>query len=187
MRLPVILLLLLAALPLVAQKRTRPPRPTAHAAEAHPQPSEEEDQKAIQELHQREIAASLALDVDKLVLLWDDGIVSLPQGSPPVVGLEANRARLAKERDRMANVEILGYEQQWDEVRIVGEFGFEYGSITSRVRPENAKQETSLTLNVMRVLKRQDDGSWKIFRTISNTRSPVEATAKPDEKPAPKP
>ncbi|MGI9102342.1 MAG: YybH family protein [Terriglobales bacterium] len=180
MRVATLLIMALAVTPVIAQKKApaRPPRATARAAETK-QPSEQEDQRAINELQQREIAASLALDVDKLVSLWDDGIVSLPQDSPPVVGLEANRARLVQERERMENVEIMAYEQRWDEVRIVGDYAFEYGSIQSRLRPENAKQETSITLNAMRVLKRETDGTWKIYRTIANTRSPA-----PEQRPA---
>jgi ketosteroid isomerase-like protein len=161
-------------------RRSRPP--------AKPQqPSQEADRKAIEDLHQRDIAASLAFDIDKLVSLWDDNIVAMPPSSAPLVGVEANRAYLARNREKMANVDILAYEEQWDEVRILGDYAYEYGSIRSRMRGADARQETAMAFNVMRVLKRQPGGDWKVYRTMWNDRGPAEPPTPPPKSSAPQP
>jgi len=142
----------------------------APAAQQHQQASQAEDRQAIEELHQQDIAASLAFDVDKLASIWDNEIVSMPPGSKPIVGAAANHEFLASQQKAMANVEILAYEETWDEVRILGEYAYEYGSIRSRIRQAGEKEETALEFNVMRVLKKQPTGIWKVYRTIWNDR-----------------
>jgi ketosteroid isomerase-like protein len=151
------------------------PNPQAKAAEAHRQATEAEDREAIEQLHQDDIAGSLAFDVDKLTSTWDDEIVSLPPNSKPLVGKAANHDFLEAQRKAATNLEILGYEESWEEVRILGEYAYEYGSIRSRLRQANAKDETPQEFNVMRILKKQPSGAWKIYRTIWNDRKAGEA------------
>ena len=67
-------------------------------------------------------------------------------------------------------------------MRILGEYAYEYGTIRSRIRQQNAKDETPLEYNVMRVLKKQPSGAWKIYRTIWNDRK-ASSKEKPVEKP----
>ncbi len=177
--LPIAIFLFLLCNAAVAQKATKKPAPRPHAkTEAQRATTAAEDQQAIEELHRDEIAGSLAFDVDKLTNTWDDDVVSMPPGSQPIVGKAANHAYLESLQKALANVEILGYEETWDEVRILGDYAYEYGSIRSRIRQQNAKDETALEYNVMRVLKKQPSGAWKIFRAIWNDRKPA-----PEEKP----
>ncbi len=176
--------LLLIGSTLTAQKPAHKPapRPQAKAVEAQRQTTEAEDRKAIEELHQDDIAGNLAFDVEKLAGTWDDEIVALPPNSKPIVGKAANHDFLQNQQKAMANVEILSYEESWDEVRVLGEYAYEYGTIRSRIRQVNATNETPLEFNVLRVLKKQPSGTWKIYRTIWNDRRP--AGAPPEEKPA---
>ncbi len=156
-----------------AQTHPRPPRPHQASAQA----SEEEDRTALEELHQRDINANIAFDLDQMAGLWDDNIVALPPGSAPLAGVTAYRNYLAKERDKLANVDILSYEEQWDEVRILGDYAYEYGSVHSRRQVQETNHETSLALNVMRILKREASGDWKIYRVIWNDRGAAAAPA----------
>ena len=156
-------------------------RNTAPSAEQKQQFAD--GQEAINKLHDLDIQASLALDADKLESLWTDDIVTIAPGGPPVVGIGANRAKLDKMVAQMRSVEILAYDEQFQEVRVAGDWAFEYGVITGRTRPFQGGDETSSKVNVLRVLQRQPDGNWKIARSIYN-----DATL-PPEKPAeaPKP
>ena len=166
-----------------AQRTTKKPapHPKAKVAAEQRQATEAEDKEAIEQLHHDDITASLAFDVDKLTATWDDEIVSLPPNSKPLAGKAANHEYLLSQQKAMANVEILGYEETWDEVRILGEYAYEYGSIRSRIRQVNAKDETPLEYNVMRVLKKQPSGIWKIYRTIWNDQKTAA-----EEKPSPR-
>ncbi len=164
-----LLALLLVVLTSPLSSQTRHPRPRAASA----QPSEEEDRKAIEDLHQRDINANVAFDLDQLVALCDDSIVAMPPDSPPLAGVAAYRKYLDQQRDKLANVDILSYDEQWDEVRVLGDYAYEYGSIRSRRQPEETKKEAVITLNVMRILKREPSGDWKIYRAIWNDRAPT--------------
>lgn len=136
-----------------------------------------EDREGIDQLHQDEIDASIAFDVDKIASLWDEEIVSLPPHSKPLVGLAANRAYMEAARKALTNIDILGYNEEWNEVRVLGDYAYEWGVIHERLRPVNAQQETAIDYNVMRVLKRQPSGIWKIYRQIWNDQRPETAPA----------
>src|SRR5574340_882722 len=122
---------------------------------APPPSSSDADRQAIESLHQREIQATMAYDVNALAELWDVDMVSLPPGQPAIIGLSAN-------------VEILGYTQDWKEVRQVGEYAYEWGISRSRMRSPADQKEVEQDFKVMRVLKRHPEGTWKVYRAIWN-------------------
>jgi ketosteroid isomerase-like protein len=157
----VLLLVFLATGMLLAAPQRRPQR-------RPPPPPSDADRQAIENLHQREIQATMAYDINGLAELWDEDIVSLPPGMPPLIGLSANIDFLKQSQKAMANVEILGYTQDWREVRQVGEYAFEWGIIRSRMRSAADQKEVEQDFKVMRVLKRQPAGTWKVYRTIWN-------------------
>lgn len=159
----------------------RPPNKSAATAPAA------EDQAGIQELDDKEIKANLALDIQALELLWDPEIVTMPPGHTALTGMEANRAYLEQEAKAMENFQILGYEQTWQEVRIIGDYAYQFGTVQTRVSPMNPGPETDTTYNMMRILKRQPDDSWRIYRAIWNNATPPKVPEKPAEAPAPKP
>jgi ketosteroid isomerase-like protein len=101
--------------------------------------------------------------------------------------LEANSAYLEQEAKAMENFQILGYEQAWQEVRITGDYAYELGTVQTRIGPMNPGPEVDTTYNMMRILKKQPDGSWRIYRAIWNTASVPKGPEKPTETPAEKP
>ncbi len=155
-------LLLLMAGSGMAQKKHRTGAP------AEPQSRETADQAGIRKLQERDIAASTAFDVDALLALWTDDGVLLAPGQAPISGKDSLRAFYDKSRDALANAEVLSYEEQWQEVRIIGDYAYQWGQIRSRRRTGQSKQETSDVVNVMRILKRSEDGSWRVARAIYN-------------------
>ena len=157
----VALLVLMVAGSGVAQKKHRP-------VENQPQSREAADQAGIRKLQERDIAASTAFDVDALLALWTEDGVLLAPGQAPISGKNSLRAFYDKSRDALANTEILGYEEQWLEVRIMGDYAYQWGQIRSRHRSGQSKQETSDVVNAMRILKRGEDGSWRVARAIYN-------------------
>jgi ketosteroid isomerase-like protein len=175
------LLCLTMALPYVSQAQTSHRRPSPKTS--GDTSSAAEDRAAIQELDDKEIKANLALDVKALELLWDPEIVSMPPGHAAISGLEANRAYLEQEAKAMENFQILGYEQSWQEVRIAGDYAYEFGTVQTHIGPMNPGPEVDTTYNVMRVLKKQADGAWKIYRAIWNSASEPKPPEKPTETP----
>ena len=178
-----LLLCFLMALSTQSHAQTSHRRPVPKASETTPAA---EDRAAIQELDDKEIKANLALDVRALELLWDPEIVIMPPGHAAISGLEANRAYLEQEAKEMDNFQILAYEQAWQEVRIMGDYANEYGTIQTRVAPMNPGPEVDRTYNIMRILKREPDGSWRIYRAIWNSALPAKSAEKPEEATPPK-
>ncbi len=165
---------LLAALVLaVAAQNPRRARPPA------PSPSQAEDQKAIADLQRRDIDANIALDTDKILILRTEDVVYLVPGRPPLVGQDAVRKYLEELRQQLANWDMLGYEEQWQEVQVSGDFATQWGTISIRARKEGEQRESSAVRNVMQILKRQPDGDWKIARAIWNIQSPQPAEKPP--------
>ena len=159
--------LLLVCLPWAGAQTRKSPSHKSAGEPAGPS-REAADRTAIQKLQERDIAASMSFDPDALTALWtDDGILMIP-GQAPIQGVDALRAFFEKQRDSMANVDVTAYEEEWQEVRIVGDYAFEWGQIHGRTRKGQGAAETSVTVNAMRVLKRLDTGEWRISRAIWN-------------------
>ncbi len=147
-------------------QRTRHPAPPAGTAPE--QSRNAADQAAIRQLQERDIAASMAFDVDALLALWTEDGVLLAPGHGPIAGSAQLREFYEKQRDALSNTEILSYEEQWQEVRILGDHAYQWGQIHSRRRAGQSKVESSVVVNALRILKREDDGNWKVARAIYN-------------------
>ncbi len=128
-------------------------------------PAENADLAAINDLTQRDIAASKEDDVDTLASLWtEDGVLIIPMW-PPFVGKPAIRAMLDKQKEQAKGTDTTAYDEQWEEVRIMGDYAYQWGSISVTVELAGGKQ-MSHSVNAMRILQRQKDGSWLVARAI---------------------
>jgi uncharacterized protein (TIGR02246 family) len=180
MRLAFVALIVLALAAAASAQQPRRSRPPAHSSQHPP----EEDRKAITELQRRDIEANMALDTEKLLALRTDDVVYLLPGRAPLVGQDAVRKYLGEIRAQLANWDMLAYEESWQEVQVVGDFAFEWGTVNIRARLEGERRESAAVRNVMQVLRRQPDGDWKIARAVWNIQSPQAAPQTP-EKPSP--
>ena len=144
--------------------------------------SRDEDLRAIEELHERDMAASRAGDFRALRSLMSDEAVVMPPGGRATRGREALDASFARMEGAMGGVEVLEYVLDFEEVKVLGDYAFEWGTIrgASRARTGDGRVERS-SYKVMRILQRQPDGEWKVHRTIWNE-NPAEAeTRRADE------
>jgi len=181
-RITLILFLALSSTLLFAQRATKktPQRSAANAEEA--QAREQEDREGIEKLRQKEIQASIAYDIDAVSNLWTDDIVVIPPKHAPIQGRAAYKQYLLEGKDEMAKYDIESYDEQWDEVRVVGDYAWQWGVISSRLKPVSSNEELQLSYSTMRILKREEDGSWRVHRTIWNDREPP-TTLKPQTTP----
>jgi ketosteroid isomerase-like protein len=181
-----IVALVLASLAMAqtAKKTTRAPQRRPVAASSESKQQLQDDMEAISTLHKRDIEASMALDEPVLESLWTDDIVTMHPGAPAVVGKAANVAKLQAGIEQMKGQEIMAYNEEFQEVRIEGDWAYEWGTITGRTRPFSGGNESAYRFNVMRILQRQPDGSWKVARSIYND-AEAPAAAKPAEEKKP--
>jgi uncharacterized protein (TIGR02246 family) len=120
---------------------------------------------AIIALEQRDAAAAKVNDVDTLVSLWtEDGVLLQPR-SEPVVGIASIRQLLEQQKQQSATVVTLAYLENWKERRIFGNEAYEWGEMSVTVKLPDRKEATQ-TVHAIRVLRRQQDGSWKVARAI---------------------
>jgi uncharacterized protein (TIGR02246 family) len=124
------------------------------------------DMEAVNALHQKDMEASRKWDVDTLATLWADDIVTLSQGDPPMIGKEANRAAMLRLRDDTKDLQIADYITSFNEVKIIGDWAFEWGTYSGTVRPVAGGEAVRSSGKVMRVLKKDKDGAWKIARAM---------------------
>ena len=64
--------------------------------------------------------------------------------------------------------EVLEYAFEWHEVELCGDRAFEWGYIVGRERELATGVVRESRHHVLRVLRREADGSWKVHRTIWN-------------------
>jgi uncharacterized protein (TIGR02246 family) len=131
------------------------------------------DRAAIEQLHRKDAAAAKGGDVDTLATLWTADAVALPPGEQPVVGIDAIRAWLNRDRMDTSKFEVTEYVLDFKDVRISGDEAIEWGRTSMAMRPKGAPGGVRTSGNIMRVLKRQRDGTWKVARAIWNLERPV--------------
>jgi uncharacterized protein (TIGR02246 family) len=129
----------------------------------------EEDSRAIERLHERDMEASRCADFETLRSVMTDDAVILPPGGEPVCGKEELDASFGRMGDGMDQVEVLEYVLDFREVKILGDYAFEWGEIRGSMRQTGGEPQRS-AYNVMRILQRQPNGEWKVHRSIWNER-----------------
>jgi uncharacterized protein (TIGR02246 family) len=131
-----------------------------------------DDLERIEALHRADMEASRRGDFRTLRALMSDDAVVLPPGGRALRGREALDASFARMAQAAPAVEVLEYRFEWHEVRLCGDYAFEWGYIVGRERSLATGQETSERYHVVRILQRQPDGEWKVHRTIWNAAAP---------------
>ena len=140
------------------------------------------DREAIERLHQRDEEASKKWDVDTLTSLWTDDIVALLPDRNPLIGKDANRNFILSAKQESEGSEVVEYKFDFKEVNIVGGWAYEWGTLTVAEKPAGENETVRSNINLMRILRREQDGSWKIARTIFNGSDSGDA----DRSPAPR-
>jgi len=128
--------------------------------------SEEEGLKQIEELHRKDLEASKVKDFKTLLSLWEDDGVLLEPGRAPIIGKDAIKAYIESQAETSKTYRITKYEQDWKEIRIIGDWAFEWGVFEGEAELINGGPPIKQKAKMLRLLKRQNDGSWKCARVI---------------------
>lgn len=128
----------------------------------------ERDREAIARLHQRDESASRTQDFAALRSLMDDDAVVLPPGAAPLRGKQELDAGFTRKGSAPPETDVLEFRFEWEELEIIGDHAIEWGRIKGAVRNPATGERQDLAYNVLRVLRRQSDGEWKVYRTIWN-------------------
>ena len=132
--------------------------------------SVEDDLRAIEAVNQRDVEAALAGDTAGMMSQWTDDFVLLQTAGPILRG----RSTIAEAfRGAESSVEILESVLDIQEVKVLGDHAFQWGTYHYSVRPRAGGETVRTSGKLMRILQRQPDGSWKMHRTISTVDPPT--------------
>ena len=101
--------------------------------------------------------------------LWTEDGVALPPNHAPVVGIKAIREWLNQNRLDTTKAEMSDYILDFKEIRVFGDTAFEWARSRVTVRPKGTAKEIHASGNLMRILKRERDGSWKVARRFGTS------------------
>ena len=120
------------------------------------------DLAAIEKLHQEDIAVTLTQDPKGLADLWTEDAVRAMPGSPPDVGKQAIAADNDKFHAQHPGFKVLSYSAKYKDPQIDGGLACEWGEHESQFRMSPEAAPLSWKGTGFHVLKRQNDGSWKL-------------------------
>ena len=120
------------------------------------------DLKAIKKLEQEDIQVTLSQDPKGLADVWAEDGVRLAPGRPPTVGKQAIAAENEQFRAQFPEFKVLKYAPVLVEIQIAGGWAIEVGNADAAYRMSPKDEPVTVKAQgVVRVLKRQSDGSWK--------------------------
>jgi uncharacterized protein (TIGR02246 family) len=126
------------------------------------------DAEAIKALRERDAAAARAGDFATLRAIISDDAVVLAPGSEPKVGKAAIDASFAQMANALRTHEVVDYRFELSEPEIAGDLAIEYGAIVGSMRALVDGNVAHYRYNVLRILRRESDGRWRVYRTIWN-------------------
>ncbi|KPK41753.1 MAG: hypothetical protein AMJ65_08855 [Phycisphaerae bacterium SG8_4] len=123
------------------------------------------DLEAIEDMHRQDIAATRVGDFEVLKSLMDAECMLFPPDSEPSVGQAYLDHALESSNGTESQSEILELVQEWEEVRLLGDFAYEQGVVRYAVRDATGSI-TRETQRLMRILRCQKDGTWRVYRAM---------------------
>jgi len=130
--------------------------------------SVENDLRAIEAINQQDVQFALAGDRDRMMSQWTDDFVLLPPAGPILRG-----RKVIAEAFGGHSPEILEYVLDIQEVKVLGDHAYQWGTYSYSLRPREGAETIRTSGKLMRILQRQADGSWKMYRGISTIDAPT--------------
>lgn len=124
--------------------------------------SMQEAKAGIERLHQQDVEATLTDKANELAKLWDNEAVRIQPGRPAEIGKAVIYENDRRWEAKSGRPQTLCYKPEIQDLQIAGDWAFEWGYFSYK-DSGNAK---AVRGKVLRVMKRQSDGSWKFARVI---------------------
>ena len=123
------------------------------------------DVDAINSMRKQGDAAWEAGDLESFLDTFTDDVVWMPPSQPDLIGKEACRS-LAKGLLDQTNFEQVATPSE--EIVVAGDWAFDRFRVTWVATPSAGGESSQSNFRGFRVLRRQEDSSWKIARYIWN-------------------
>jgi len=131
----------------------------------------QEDLEAIEDLHRRDVEATKVGDTGSLKSLMDAQCVVFPPDCEPMGG-QAYLDQVWPSLDDETQPDILELVQNWQELYVFGDLAYEQGVARYAVREKNGSVIRE-TQQLIRILRRQANGAWRVYRAIWHAPCPT--------------
>jgi uncharacterized protein (TIGR02246 family) len=122
------------------------------------------DRAAIEKLKQDDVVATVARDAVAMADLWTDDAVRFGPDTPADVGRQA--IRTANQRSTASPIKVLSFVPETRDLTIWDGGAVEWRYFTASYVPSPGGEPTHVRGTVLAVLKKLQDGSWKVFRAM---------------------
>ncbi len=122
------------------------------------------DVEAIKALYDLYVATIAEGDYEGYIALWAEDIIMMPPDRAIVEGKEAARPWVQSLFDQFRMKEAFSF----DEIEVAGNWAFARGTYEFEATPKTEGEAIQESGNIIYILKRQTDGSWKITSGIWN-------------------
>jgi len=119
------------------------------------------DQAGIEKLRKADIEATLTQDPGALSTLWADDGINLQTPGAPTVGVSALKGFYEKFRSEHPEFRVLEYSPEFKDLQIVEGWAIEVIDANATFKMSAKDDPVTVQQKLVRVLKRQGDGSWK--------------------------
>jgi uncharacterized protein (TIGR02246 family) len=128
--------------------------------------------EAVTTMFDEFVAAFVAEDLAGSIANWAENGVSMPPDGPPLIGKEAIRS------DYQAAIEgwDIQISHRIEDVTVSGEMALVVATFDETLTPRAGGDPTELHGRWLLVLKKQPDGSWKVWRDMWSYFPPPETT-----------
>jgi uncharacterized protein (TIGR02246 family) len=117
-----------------------------------------EDEKAIRQVIETWLQASMSGDTAKVLSLMTDDVVFLLAGKPPIRG----RAEFAAVQSAQGKMQI-DATSDVQEIKVFGDYAYCWNKLTVVVTPENSREAITRSGDVLSIFRKQA-GVWQLFR-----------------------
>jgi len=124
------------------------------------------DLAGIERLHQQDVAATVPGDAKLLADTWTEDAVRINPGGRVDVGKAAIRAADERAEVRHPKGQVVTYVPVIKDVRVAGEWAFEWGTFSASYKETPTADLQLVHGTVLRVLRKQGDGTWKFARIM---------------------
>jgi ketosteroid isomerase-like protein len=126
--------------------------------------SVKQDLKGIERLHEQDKEATLADSADQLAKLWDKDAVRFHMTRTAEIGAAVIYADDKQWEMSSGRERSLCYDLEVQDIQITGDWAFEWGYGSYKIAKGDKVSVQYGT--VMRVMKRQSDGTWRFARVM---------------------
>ena len=125
----------------------------------------DDERRAIEALNQHDVQAVLSGDMGAITSQWTDDFVVLSSG-PIVRGKAANVAMVEASAEQIQAFVPVDYVVEFEEITVLGDYAYEWGTFRGSMRPRGGGETMSYSGKLLRILRREPDGAWKMHRTM---------------------